>query len=141
MTLTDSVEQLRSVGLRVTRPRQAVLGVVRDHPHATAPEVFTAVREALPSVSQQAVYDCLGALSEAGLLRRIDIGGGVSRYESRVGDNHHHLVCTSCGTIVDIDCATGEAPCLSPDHDHGFDIAHADVVYRGLCPACRAARE
>ena len=126
--------------LRVTRPRLAVLEVVDAHPHADTETIFSAVRKGLPEVSRQAVYDVLNALTAVGLVRRIQPLGSVARYESRVGDNHHHLVCRSCGTITDIDCAVGEAPCLTPaDVDNvldGFVLDEAEVIYWGFCPDC-----
>jgi len=127
---------LRGAALRITRPRVAVLGVVSDHPHADTHSIVDRVRAELGGVSQQAVYDVLQALTEAELVRRIQPPGSVARYESRVGDNHHHVVCRSCGAIEDVDCALGAAPCLTPFDDHGFVIDEAEVVYRGLCPAC-----
>ena len=127
---------LRAASLRVTRPRVAVLGAVHDHPHADTYSIIGHVREDLGGVSQQAVYDVLGALTEAGLVRRIHPRGSVARYESRVGDNHHHVVCRSCGVVADVDCAVGAAPCLTPSDDHGFAIDEAEVIYRGLCPEC-----
>jgi Fe2+ or Zn2+ uptake regulation protein len=127
---------LRGAALRVTRPRVAVLSAVHDRPHADTDSIIGAVRENLGEVSHQAVYDVLRALTAADLVRRIQPPGSVARYEARVGDNHHHLVCRSCGAIVDVDCAVGAAPCLTPSDDHGFTIDEAEVVYRGLCPAC-----
>lgn len=124
------------MALRVTRPRMAVLQAVRMHPHADTDSVLRAVREDLPDVSHQAVYDSLHALTEAGLVRRIQPRGSVARYEARVGDNHHHVVCRSCGAIADVDCATGHAPCLSASQDHGFTIDEAEVIYWGTCPDC-----
>jgi len=130
--------KLRSAGLRVTRPRMAVLTAVYAHPHADTDSIIGAVREDLPEVSHQAVYDSLHALTRAGLVRRIQPSGSVARYESRVADNHHHVVCRSCGVIADVDCATGEAPCLTASDDHGFTIDEAEVIYWGLCPECSA---
>jgi Fe2+ or Zn2+ uptake regulation protein len=127
---------LRGVALRVTRPRVAVLSVVHDHPHADTDSIITVVREDLGGVSHQAVYDVLRALTAAGLLRRIEPPGSVARYEARVGDNHHHVVCRSCGTIADVDCAVGDAPCLAASGDSGFVIDEAEVVYWGTCPQC-----
>jgi Fur family ferric uptake transcriptional regulator len=127
---------LRGASLRITRPRLTVLGVVHDQPHADTHSIIERVRGELGGVSQQAVYDVLQALTEAGLVRRIQPPGSVARYESRVGDNHHHVVCRSCGAIEDVDCAVGTAPCLTPFDDHGFVIDEAEVVYRGLCPDC-----
>ncbi|MDI3315837.1 MAG: Fur family transcriptional regulator [Mycobacterium sp.] len=128
--------RLRMAGLRVTRPRVAVLEAVRVHPHADTDTIFAAVRSVLPEVSRQAVYDVLHALTAAGVIRRIQPSGFVARYESRVGDNHHHVVCRSCGVIADADCAVGEAPCLTPSDDYGFDLDEAEVIYWGLCPDC-----
>ncbi len=137
MTTTSGfAEQLRNADLRVTRPRIAVLEAVDAHPHADTDTVFGAVRVALPDVSRQAVYDVLAALTAAGLVRRIQPSGSVARYESRVGDNHHHMVCRSCGAISDIDCSVGAAPCLAPAADHGFLVDEAEVIYWGRCPDC-----
>jgi Fur family transcriptional regulator, stress-responsive regulator len=127
---------LRAAGLRVTGPRVAVLAAVRGHPHADTFSIVHLVRGELGAVSQQAVYDVLQALTDAGLLRRIQPLGSVARYESRVGDNHHHAVCRSCGAIADVDCAVGDAPCLTASHDHGFEIDEAEVIYWGVCPEC-----
>ena len=138
MPATQDVERrLRAASLRVTRPRVAVLSAVHDRPHATTDAILEAVREDLGEVSHQAVYDVLRALTTAGLLRRIQPAGSVARYESRVGDNHHHVVCRSCGTIADVDCAVDDTPCLTASHDHGFAIEEAEVLYWGLCPQCR----
>ncbi|BBY10042.1 transcriptional repressor [Mycobacterium marseillense] len=129
--------------LRVTRPRVAVLEVVDANPHADTETIFSAVRRGLPDVSRQAVYDVLNALTTVGLVRRIQPLGMVARYESRVGDNHHHVVCRSCGIIGDIDCAVGEAPCLTPSDDDnvldGFVLDEAEVIYWGLCADCSTA--
>ena len=137
---TDFTEQLRAADLRVTRPRLAVLETVHGHPHADTETIFSAVRAGLPEVSRQAVYDVLAALTSAGLVRKIQPSGSVARYESRVGDNHHHVVCRSCGVIEDVDCAVGEAPCLTPSDDagtlEGFVLDEAEVIYWGLCPEC-----
>lgn len=134
---TVSLEQvLRGAGLRVTRPRLAVLAAVREIPHADTDSLIGAVRRALPEVSHQAVYDSLRVLSDAGLVRRIQPPGSVARYEGRVGDNHHHLVCRTCGAIVDVDCAVGETPCLTAADDHGFDVDEAEVIFWGLCRDC-----
>ena len=127
---------LRGASLRVTRPRVAVLAAVYDHPHADTYSIIGRVREDLGAVSQQAVYDVLQALTDAGLVRRIHPRGSVARYEARVGDNHHHVVCRSCGDIADVDCAVGAAPCLDVVEDHGFVIDEAEVFYWGLCPVC-----
>ena len=127
---------LREASLRVTRPRVAVLAAVYDHPHADTYSIIGHVREDLGAVSQQAVYDVLQALTDAGLVRRIHPRGSVARYEARVGDNHHHVVCRACGDIADVDCAVGAAPCLDVVEDHGFVIDEAEVIYWGLCPGC-----
>ncbi|MES1171317.1 MAG: Fur family transcriptional regulator [Actinomycetota bacterium] len=141
MSATQEYEcLLREASLRVTRPRVAVLAAVYGHPHADTSSILDTVRGRLGEVSQQAVYDVLGALTDAGLVRRIHPPGSVARYESRVGDNHHHVVCRSCGAIADVDCAVGPAPCLTPSDDHGFAIDEAEVVYSGLCPRCSALR-
>ena len=140
VTDVELQQLLRTAALRVTRPRVAVLGAVHATAHADTDSVIRAVRRDLPSVSHQAVYDVLRALTDAGLVRRIQPAGSVARYEARVGDNHHHLVCRSCGTVRDVDCAVGEPPCLTASDDGGFAIDEAEVVYWGLCPACRPAR-
>ncbi|MGW1342987.1 Fur family transcriptional regulator [Kribbella sp. NPDC002412] len=134
----DLHQSLRSVALRVTRPRVAVLAAVHANPHADTDAIIRAAREDLPDVSHQAVYDVLRALTDVGLVRRIQPAGSVARYEARVGDNHHHLVCRSCGAVVDVDCAVGHAPCLTASDDQGYLIDEAEVVYWGLCPACAA---
>lgn len=135
----DSAASLRASSLRVTKQRVAVLEAVRDHPHADTETVIQSVRERLPAVSHQAVYDSLHTLTEVGLLRHIQPSGSVARYERRIGDNHHHLVCRSCNLIVDVDCATGQAPCLTPSPDSGFLIEQAEVTFWGLCPDCASA--
>jgi Fe2+ or Zn2+ uptake regulation protein len=129
-------DELRSADLRVTRPRLAVLEAVHAHPHADTDTILGAVRQILPEVSRQAVYDVLAALTVAGLVRRIQPSGSPARYEARVGDNHHHLVCRSCGTIGDVDCAVDEVACLTPSDDKGFVVDEAEVIYWGQCPAC-----
>jgi Fur family ferric uptake transcriptional regulator len=129
---------LRGAALRVTRPRIAVLAAVYEHPHADTDSIISVVRDELGEVSHQAVYDVLKVLNTAGLVRRIQPSGSAARYESRVADNHHHLVCRSCGTIADVDCAVGETPCLTASEDNGFVIDEAEVVYWGTCPACSA---
>jgi Fe2+ or Zn2+ uptake regulation protein len=134
-------QQLRSADLRVTRPRVAVLTAVHDHPHADTDSILGAVRADLGEVSHQAVYDVLKALTTAGLLRRIQPSGSVARYESRIGDNHHHVVCRSCGVIADVDCAVGGAPCLTPSDHHGFSIDEAEVIYWGTCSDCATASQ
>jgi Fur family transcriptional regulator, stress-responsive regulator len=130
---------LRGAALRVTRPRVAVLSAVHDHPHADTASIIGIVRDDLGEVSHQAVYDVLSALTTAGLVRRIQPPGSLVRYEARVGDNHHHVVCRSCGAIADVDCAVGTTPCLTASDDHGFAIDEAEVIYRGLCPNCSTA--
>ena len=132
----DAEGMVRGASLRVTRPRVAVLTAVHDHPHADTDTIIGVVREDLGEVSTQAVYDVLRALTSAGLVRRIEPAGSVARYESRVADNHHHVVCRSCGAVADVDCAVGSAPCLTASDDHGFAIDEAEVTYWGLCPAC-----
>jgi Fur family ferric uptake transcriptional regulator len=132
----DLERDLRGASLRVTRPRLAVLAAVHEHPHADTATIIGHVRRELGAVSQQAVYDVLRALTGARLVRCIQPPDSVARYEARVGDNHHHLVCRRCGAISDVDCAVGEAPCLVPSQHHGFAIDEAEVVFRGLCPAC-----
>jgi Fur family ferric uptake transcriptional regulator len=135
----ESERLLRGAELRVTRPRLAVLAAVHGHPHADTSTIADATRQELGDVSLQAVYDVLRALTGAGLVRRIQPAGSVARYEARVGDNHHHLACRSCGAIADVDCAVGTAPCLSASEDHGYSIDEAEVVYWGLCPDCSTA--
>jgi len=134
--------RLRAAGLRVTSPRLTVLAVVRDGDHLTVDEVAGAVRERIGSISKQAVYDVLGALERAALVRRIEPAGSPARFETRVGDNHHHVVCRGCGVVVDVDCRVGDAPCLEPPGAiGGFVIDEADVTYWGLCPGCQAGRD
>jgi Fe2+ or Zn2+ uptake regulation protein len=135
-TVADFECMLREADLRVTRPRVAVLSTVHQHPHADTDSIIGAVREHLATVSHQAVYDVLRALTTVGLIRRIEPAGSVARYEARVGDNHHHVVCRSCGAIADVDCAVGDTPCLTASDDRGFVIDEAEVVYWGLCPQC-----
>jgi len=134
-------QHLRAQGVQVTAQRLAVLDAVAAHPHCTADEVAEAVRVEIGAISRQAVYDALGLLTEKGIIRRIQPAGSAARYEDRVGDNHHHLACRGCGRVVDVDCATGEAPCLQASHEAGFQIAEAEVVYWGLCPDCQPAAE
>ncbi len=138
-TPLDVEALLRGASLRVTRPRAAVLTAVHENPHADTDSIVRVVRAGLGEVSTQAVYDVLRALTAAGLVRRIEPAGSVARYETRVADNHHHLVCRSCGEIVDIDCAVGDTPCLTAAEDHGYSIDEAEVVYWGLCPSCSTA--
>ncbi|GAA1617919.1 Fur family transcriptional regulator [Kribbella sancticallisti] len=135
-TSPELQQMLRDAALRVTRPRVAVLTAVHAYPHADTDSIIGAVRRDLPEVSHQAVYDCLAALTAARLVRRIQPSGSVARYESRVGDNHHHVICRSCGAIADVDCAVGPAPCLTASDDSGFVIDEAEVIYWGLCAEC-----
>ena len=140
MPSSQEIERiLRSAELRVTRPRIAVLGAVHEHPHADTNSIIEAVRRQLGDVSHQAVYDVLQALTSAGLVRRIQPSGSLARYEARVADNHHHIVCRACGAVADVDCAVGEVPCLTPSQPHGYMIDEAEVIYWGLCPVCSAA--
>ncbi|MBB5481015.1 Fur family ferric uptake transcriptional regulator [Micromonospora parathelypteridis] len=138
--MSDFEAQLRAASLRVTRPRLAVLAALRDRPHIGTDAVIALVRADHPTVSHQAVYDVLRVLTDAGLVRRIQPAGATARYESRVADNHHHVVCRSCGVIADVDCAVGHAPCLTASVDHGFVIDEAEVVYWGTCPDCATER-
>lgn len=138
---TSHAPLLRESGLRVTAPRLAVLDAVATHPHADSATIVGAVALAAPTVSRQAVFDCLNTLSEVGAIRRIQPAGSPARYELRVGDNHHHLVCRSCGSVVDVDCAVGGRPCLEASDDHGYDITEAEVTYWGLCPQCATTSE
>ena len=131
---------LRSHGLRVTRPRLAVLDVLTEGGHLEVEEIARRTRTKLDSVSTQAVYDVLGALSRAGLARRLEPAGSPARFEARVGDNHHHIVCRGCGEIADVDCTVGERPCLTPSTGHGFELDEAEVTFWGLCPSCQARR-
>jgi Fe2+ or Zn2+ uptake regulation protein len=128
---------LRDAALRVTRPRLAVMAALERHPHAETSTIIRLVREQHADVSHQAVYDVLAALGAAGLVRRIQPLGSVARYEARVGDNHHHVVCRRCGAVADVDCAVGEAPCLDPLVDHDYAIDEAEVIYWGVCPECQ----
>jgi Fe2+ or Zn2+ uptake regulation protein len=135
-TTSHFERMLRGVALRVTRPRVAVLSALHDHPHADTDSIIGVVREELGEVSHQTVYDVLRALTATSLVRRIEPAGSVARYEARVGDNHHHVVCRSCGAIADVDCAVGHAPCLTAADDSGYEIDEAEVVYWGRCPEC-----
>ena len=144
MTPTGNVDlaaALRAAGLRVTASRLAVLSEVTERKHVTADQVALAVRDRVGTISTQAVYDVLGALTRAGLARRIEPAGSPARYEARVGDNHHHAVCRSCGAIVDIDCVVGEPPCVLPADTGGFVIDEAEVTFWGLCPSCQTTPE
>jgi len=133
-------EELRGAGLRVTAARVALLETVRDGDHLGVDAIAAGVRDRIGHLSLQAVYDALYALTGAGLIRRLEPAGSPARFEGRVGDNHHHVVCRSCGVVADVDCAVGEAPCLAASDDHGFSIEEAQVIYWGLCPACSTAR-
>jgi Fur family transcriptional regulator, stress-responsive regulator len=132
-------QELRDVGLRVTAARVALMETVRHGDHLGIEAIAAGVRDRVGHVSLQAVYEALHALTGAGLIRRIEPAGGPARFEGRVGDNHHHVVCRSCGVVADVDCAVGEAPCLTASDDHGFAVDEAEVVYWGLCPACSTA--
>ncbi|MER7479190.1 Fur family transcriptional regulator [Streptomyces sp. NPDC126510] len=143
MTATGNpttAEELRGVGLRVTAARVALLEAVRDGDHLGAEAIASEVRGRVGHISVQAVYEGLHALTAAGLIRRLDPPGSPALYEGRVGDNHHHLVCRSCGAVADVDCAVGHAPCLTASDDRGFAVDEAEVIYWGLCPACSTAR-
>jgi Fe2+ or Zn2+ uptake regulation protein len=133
----QDVERLRAAGLRVTSARLAILEAVRAGDHPGADEVTRAVRERLGHVTIQAVYEALGAFTAAGLIRRIEPAGSPARYEGRVGDNHHHVVCRGCGAITDVDCVVGRAPCLEPTESNGFAIDEAEVTFWGLCDQCQ----
>jgi Fur family transcriptional regulator, stress-responsive regulator len=134
-----TAEMLRGVGLRVTAARVALLDTVGDGEHLGVEAITAGVRDRVGHVSLQAVYEALHALTAAGLVRRIEPAGRPALFERRVGDNHHHIVCRSCGVVADVDCAVGEAPCLTASDDHGFSIDEAEVVYWGLCPGCSTA--
>jgi Fur family transcriptional regulator, stress-responsive regulator len=135
-----AADELRGAGLRVTAARVALLDTVQAGDHLNIEAIAAGVRGRVGHVSLQAVYDALHALTAAGLLRRIEPTGGPARFERRVGDNHHHVVCRSCGVVADVDCAVGAAPCLTPSDDHGFAIGEAEVTYWGVCPDCSTAR-
>jgi Fur family transcriptional regulator, stress-responsive regulator len=135
-TTAEFEQLLRGSALRVTRPRLAVLAAVYENPHADTDSIIGVVRDDLGEVSHQAVYDVLRALTNAGLVRRIQPMNSAARYESRVADNHHHIVCRSCGAVADTDCAVGAIPCLTASNDHGYSIDEAEVIYWGLCPTC-----
>jgi Fe2+ or Zn2+ uptake regulation protein len=134
----DEVVLLRRHGVQVTAQRMAVLRAVSDRPHSTADDIDKVVRAEIGAISRQAVYDALGILTDKGLLRRIQPAGSPARYEDRVGDNHHHLICRTCGRMVDVDCAIGDTPCLTAADDLGYEIDEAEVVYWGRCPDCVA---
>lgn len=141
--MPDDVRQrLRDAGLRVTVPRVTVLDVLDAHPHVSAQAVAELARERVDSVSTQAIYDVLAACTDAGLVRRIEpAGSAAARYETRTGDNHHHLICRACGQITDLDCAVGHQPCLTPHDDAGYELDEAEVVFWGLCPQCRTGSD
>lgn len=132
---------IRTAGLKVTAQRLAILGTLQDAPHSSAERILAVVREQLPAISAQAVYGILSAFTEAGLARRLEPAGSPALYESRVGDNHHHLVCIRCGTIRDVDCVIGQAPCLTPSDDSGFTVLAAEVTFSGICSSCRQQAE
>ena len=137
----DPAELLRQKGFKVTAQRLAVLRAVSTRPHVTAEEVAEEVRADIGAISHRAVYDAVGVLADMGLLRRIQPAGSPARYEARVGDNHHHLICRACGRMVDVDCAVGVVPCLTASDDAGYEIDEAEVIYWGRCPACRKASD
>ena len=132
----DFAYALKSASLRVTQPRLAVMRAVRRHAHADTEAIIDAARQRVPDISRQTVYDALNALTAAGLIRRIQPAGSLARYESRIGDNHHHIVCRSCGLIADVDGAIGEVKCLTAPDDRGFEVDEAEVIYWGLCSEC-----
>ena len=135
-----TAEELRGAGLRVTAARVALLETVRRGDHLGVEAIASGVRDRVGHVSLQAVYDALHALTGAGLIRRIEPAGHPARFEGRISDNHHHVVCRSCGVVADVDCAVGDAPCLTASDDHGYSIDEAEVIYWGLCPACASRR-
>jgi Fur family transcriptional regulator, stress-responsive regulator len=136
----DPAELLRQQGFKVTAQRLAVLRAVGDRPHLTAEDVVGVVRADIGVISRRAVYDAVGVLADVGLLRRIQPAGSAARYEARVGDNHHHLICRACGRMIDVDCAVGSRPCLSASDDAGYEIDEAEVIYWGHCPNCQQGR-
>lgn len=138
--MSTASERVREAGLRVTRPRTAILEWLSDHPHATADQVLAGARASLGTLSVQAVYDVLSAFTGAGLVRHIEPAGHPARFECRTGDNHHHLVCRGCGSTEDVDCTTGATPCLSPRDEHGYTVDEAEVVFWGWCPSCQSMR-
>ena len=138
--LVNPAERLRQQGFKVTAQRLAVMRAVSGRPHLTADEVVEVVRADIGTISRRAVYDAVGVLADMGLLRRIQPAGSAARYEDRVGDNHHHLICRTCGRMVDVDCAVGAAPCLTAADDAGYEIDEAEVIYWGRCPTCRSSR-
>lgn len=139
MTSKAGIEQvLKEASMRVTQPRVAVLAAVTANPHADTETIISAVHEEHPHVSHQAVYDSLKLFTSLGVVRQIQPQGHIARYETRVDDNHHHVVCRSCGHLADVDCSVGAAPCLHASDDHGFQIDEAEVIYWGKCPDCQA---
>lgn len=136
-TTADNEALLRRHGLQVTAQRLGVLRAVAERPHSTADDIDKVVRAEIGAISRQAVYDVLAALTDKGVLRRIQPAGSAARYEDRVADNHHHLVCRTCNRMVDVDCAVGEVPCLTPTDDGGYDVDEAEVTYWGRCPECQ----
>jgi Fe2+ or Zn2+ uptake regulation protein len=138
LVMKPAVELLREHGVQVTAQRLAIMRVVAEQPHVTAGELGDGVRSQLGGISRQAIYDSLGVLVDKKLIRRIQPAGSAGRYESRVGDNHHHLICRVCRMMFDVDCAVGEVPCLTADETHGFEVDEAEVIYWGRCPTCRA---
>jgi Fe2+ or Zn2+ uptake regulation protein len=137
MEVDDPAERLRQHGFKVTAQRLAVLRAVSGRPHLTADDVVEVVRADIGAISRRAVYDAVGVLADMGLLRRIQPAGSAARYEDRVGDNHHHLICRACGRMVDVDCAVGDTPCLVAADDAGYEIDEAEVIYWGHCPSCQ----
>lgn len=135
----DAGDLIRRAGLRVTEPRRAVVEALRTWPHASADAVFRAVTSVVPQTSLQSVYNALGDFVDAGLVRRIEPAGHPGLFELRVDDNHHHLICTGCGAVADVDCAVGDVPCLTPSDTHGFAVHTAEVTYWGTCPVCASA--
>jgi Fur family ferric uptake transcriptional regulator len=139
--VTNPSDLLREHGLPITAQRIAVLRAVSGRPHATADDIAVDVRDGIGAISRQSVYDSLAILAEKGLIRRIEPAGSPARYEARTGDNHHHLICRTCGKTTDVDCAVGHAPCLNASDGHGFLIDEAEVIFWGTCPDCLAARK
>jgi Fur family ferric uptake transcriptional regulator len=137
-TSADDDALLRRHGLRITAQRLAVLRAMADRPHSTADDIYSDVRAEIGAISRQAVYDALAVLTDKGLIRRIQPAGSPARYENRVGDNHHHLICRTCNTMVDVDCAVGDTPCLTAADDSGYEVDEAEVIYWGRCPECVA---
>jgi Fur family ferric uptake transcriptional regulator len=138
VTSFDADALLRRHGLRITAQRLAVLRAMADRPHSTADDIYSDVRAEIGAISRQAVYDALAVLTDKGLIRRIQPAGSPARYENRVGDNHHHLICRTCNTMVDVDCAVGDTPCLTAADDSGYEVDEAEVIYWGRCPECVA---